>query len=373
MTPSLFDPAKPIVDATLEIKGAVMIPWADEKRKGFRRWVATLRPDGTLVKEAACWRSLDEVVTVDPKTVPDVSPEPLQGRWVFGGIFYAHFGHFLCETLSRLWALDHVGPVEGVVFYPKKKMTWPNRLIRPYQPFFDALGLQNCSIIAPNEPQLVEELVIPHQGFGVGEMAAGRPEFRTFMTQRLGREIAAEGPERLYVSRSRLMSKRGTILAEERLEELLAQEGYEIFHPQEHPIETQIARYKAARSIVSMDASPLHLAGFLVEPETKVAILNRAPSRNIDDYVRQFTWFRGITPDTLDTISRFWAPADQRLVRRETIGLLNFDQVGAFLEERGYITDARNWLALSEDEVAQAVAEREDRMGTSLAMHHRGA
>ncbi|NNK67165.1 MAG: glycosyltransferase family 61 protein [Rhodobacteraceae bacterium] len=371
MTEDVFDPAKSVVDRTIVVNDAVMIPWADAERSGFRRWVATLRSDGNLVPEAACWRSLDEVVTVDPDTVPDVSPEDLPGRWLFGGIFYAHFGHFLCETLSRLWALDHVGPVDGIIFYPKKKMTWPNRLIRPYQPFFDALGFQDLKIIAPNEAQRIGELVVPEQGFGVGEMAAGRPEFRTFMIKRLGQDIQPNGPEKIYVSRSRLMSKRGTILAEQRLEDLLMEDGYEIFHPQEHAIHEQIARYKAAKVIVSMDASPLHLAGFVVDPTTKVAILNRAPSRNIDDYVRQFKWFRGITPATLDTIERFWSPADKRLVRRETIGLLDYGRVGAFMAERGFVTDASKWHSLSEEEVSQAVAEREERLGTELIEYKR--
>lgn len=366
-----FDPDEPILDATVTVKDARLIPWADEERKGFRRWVAALHPDGSPILEATCWRSVHDDVTRTPKTIPDVTPEHLPGRWLFGGVFYSHFGHFLCETLARLWALDHVGPVDGVVFYPKKQMRWPNRLIRPYRPFFEALGLESLPVIAPNLPQRVDELVIPMQGFGIGEMAAGRPEFRTFMTGRLGQAIKPEGPEKIYISRSKLMSKRGTVLAEERLETLLSGDGYHVFHPQEHSLEAQIAQYKAARRIVSMDASPLHLAGFVVDPATQVAILNRAPSQNIEDYVRQFEQFRGITPYTLDTISRFWAPADQRVVRRETIGLLDFERVGAFLAENKFISDASAWRQLGESDIAQAIAEREDRLGTALVEHQR--
>jgi capsular polysaccharide biosynthesis protein len=371
MTPG-FDPARSLADSVETVPCATVIPWADARESGFRRAAAVLRADGTDVPAATCWRDVGEAVTFRPRVLPPADAAPLAGRWLYGGLLYAHFGHFLCESTARLWALDHAGPVDGVLFLPKKRMQWPDRLIRSWRPFLAALGLPELPVKVLNDAVEVEALVVPEQGFGVGQMAAGRPEFRRFMTDRLSR-IPAEGPPDLYISRSRLMSRRGTILAEERLEALLEAQGYHVFHPQEHPVETQIARYRAARRIVSMDASPLHLAAFVVRSDARVAILNRAPSRNIEDYVRQFRWTAGLTPDTLDTIDRFWFPEDQRLVRRETIGLMDYGRTGAFLADHGYIADARDWRPLTEAEVAAAVAEREARLGLRLAGYTRDA
>jgi hypothetical protein len=370
MTATGFDPGKSLAGAIELVPRAVVVPWADDRTSGFRRAAAVLRADGSDVANATCWRDVGDAVTFRPHSGRPAQTTPLPGRWLYGGMFYAHFGHFLCETTARLWAVDHAGPVDGILFLPKKRMQWPNRVVRPYLPFLAALGLGDTTVRVLDGPVEVQHLVVPEQGFGVGQMAAGRPEYRAFMTDRLSR-IRPEGPPRLYISRSRLMSRRGTVLAEERLEALLAAEGYAIFHPQEHGIETQVARYRAARRIVSMDASPLHLAAMVAAPDAQVAILNRAPSRNIDDYVRQFRWFRGIAPHTLDTIDRYWFPAGQRLVRRETIGLMDYGRAGAFLAAQGFIADAGDWRPLDASEVASAVADREAQLGLSLAEYGR--
>jgi capsular polysaccharide biosynthesis protein len=159
-------------------------------------------------------------------------------------------------------------------------------------------------------PVKIERLALPPPAFGIGELIAGRPEYRAFM-RAAGRRCRGGGCADIYVSRARLPSKRGAILLETRIEALMEAAGYTVFHPQDHDLPGQIAQWKAARRIVSLDGSALHLAAMLVAPETKVAILNRGPSQNIDDYILQFRAFAGIEPTRIDAVSSFYHRAGQ--------------------------------------------------------------
>jgi hypothetical protein len=153
------------------------------------------------------------------------------------------------------------------------------------------------------------------------------------------------------------------------LSSLLEAEGYEVFHPQEHTIDVQIARYKAARSIVSLDASPLHLAAMVVEPECRVAILNRGPSENIKDYLRQFHHFAGIDPIRVDAVVDFWFPKSRRIVKRETHSLLDFSRICDDLRNAHFISSAARWPALSEDEISADVARLQENHAVPLQRH----
>jgi hypothetical protein len=365
-----FDPQRATGWTPAWLDEVTLVPWGVEEPGGARRAAGLFDRDGQFLPEGHCHRYADGPITVAP-VVPrlDGPIERLPGRWLYGGLFYGHFGHFLCETTSRLWALPMLGEVDGIVFLPKHRMTHERRQIRQQAPFLEALGLGGLEIRAPQAPVAVESLAVPPQGFGIGKLIAGRPEHRAFMRDRLGAGIAAEGPADIYVSRARLPTKRGSVLLETRIEALMEAAGYTVFHPQEHDLPTQLARWKAARRIVALDGSALHLAAMLAGPGTRVAILNRGPSHNIEDYLLQFRSFAGIEPLRIEAVSGFYHPSGRRVVKRETHALLDFPAIGAALAEAGFIPHARGWTAPEAAELAEAAAGLAARIGQPLALH----
>lgn len=119
-----FDPERPINWTPKWHSDVTLIPWSEGGDRGARRAAGLFDADGTFLREGHCWRYASGPITLEPEFPQmDTPPERLEGRWLFGGLFYGHFGHFLCETTSRLWALDKVGPIAGIVFYPKQKLT----------------------------------------------------------------------------------------------------------------------------------------------------------------------------------------------------------------------------------------------------------
>jgi hypothetical protein len=100
-----------------------------------------------------------------------------------------------------------------------------------------------------------------------------------------------------------------------------------------------------------------------------VAILNRGPSQNIEDYLRQFWHFVGITPTRIDAVTDFWTLKYGTMVRRETYSLLNFAAVGRALADAGFIQSDTEWGELTDAEIAAEVERLENRRQEPLKRH----
>ena len=343
----------------------LLVPWGSNEPSGAKRSAGLFDATGTHLPQGDCLRFDADPLTIRPEYDPAAPVDRLKGRYLYGGMAYSHFGHFLCESTGRLWALDHAEGFDGVVWLPKNALGHPAKQTRHYDRFFRALGWGDLNLVAPQNATRIEELVIPEQGFGIGDLSAGRPQYRDFMRRFLGADIAANGAERLYISRSGLNTKRGSVLLERQIEALMQAEGYEVFHPQDHKISVQIAKYKAAKSIVALDGSALHLAAMVLRPDAKVAIINRGPSQNIDDYTRQFRHFAGIEPLQIEAIRAYWFAAGRRVVKRETHALLDFPAVGSALAAAEMIA-GKAWPEADPVEIAHEIADREIRGETAL-------
>lgn len=205
-------------------------------------------------------------------TLPD-NPPFLAGRHLWGGTLFFHFGHFLTESLSRLWAAADSG-ARSILFTPKSPRGKQPEGPTPWQrAILDGLGVRLPLRILCN-PVRVEELLVPAQGFGLGPLSGGSPAFRAF-ARGLRPPDTAAGTGKLYLSRSRLPGKTGSILGEAALERALEELGIRVFHPQDHPIADQIRVLAAARDVIGPEGSAFHLAGLVAAPQQRFALIRR--------------------------------------------------------------------------------------------------
>lgn len=315
--------------------------------------------EGRYVHEAVLWRG--RPLMVPPEERPAVV-DRLPGRWLWGGVLLNHFGHFMTESVGRLWALDAVkGQVDGLVFVSKREGQEEDAVVdlRGFHQLFFELAQVDVPIRILTRPTQVEMLEVPGQGFGIGPMAAGTAAFRDFMARRFAQDVAPTGGPRLYVSRSGLSAQKGGILREERLEELLAAQGYEIYHPQRHPMRDQIARYKGAKQIVALDGSALHLVAMTGMRDQRVAMIKRRDSHASDSITVHLRSFLGMEPDVIDVIRQDWIRSDRKRADRFSIGELDFAALGRALAQAGYVDGDPDWPALTDAEVTTAIREVE--------------
>jgi hypothetical protein len=313
---------------------------------------------GVYVDEAVLWRSRPLMVAPDR---PEAQ-EHIPGHWIWGGVLLNHFGHFLTESTGRLWGVRP--DCDGILFISKRGE--PDEagevgLQAYHRLFFELLGI-DLPIRVVTRPATVDVLDVPGQGFGIGKIATGTDEFRAFVAERFGKSVPAEGGELLYVSRSGLGAAKGGVLEETRIEAFLTDHGYEVFHPQKHSLAVQIARYKAARRIVALDGSALHLVAMLGKADQQVAVIRRRNSGAAESILDHLAGFMGHPPDVIDVIKRDWVRSDRRRADRFSIGELDFEALAARLVELGYVPGGATMAALTEDQARSAIAFVESRL-----------
>lgn len=314
-----------------------------------------LDASGAYVPQGALWRRHRPITTEPP--MPDTAPETLSGRWLWGGVLWVHFGHFLVESTARLWALDHLdAPVDGILFIPKRPRV--GDVTQGYQRQFLDLIAPDLPFRVAAEPTRVQQLVVPGQGFGLGRITAGTPKFRAAFHARFARDVEPDGPDKLYVSRSALGLGKGGLLGEELLEQLLEQEGYHVFHPQQHDMKTQIARYKAARQVIAADGSAVHMYAMVGRPDQEMAMILRRRSGANNMLADNVTHFCGREPVVIEALRTEWVRASKGKSNRLSFGELDHATLGRRLGEAGFIRKGLDWPVLSEKERQAILSDR---------------
>ncbi|MBP0484093.1 FkbM family methyltransferase [Sagittula sp. M10.9X] len=320
----------------VEVERPVVVPPA---KRSHVQVTGVLDANGHPVSHAGHWQK--ERLMTHPPAMPRAT-ERLPGRWLWGGVLWRYFPHYITESITRLWALDRIDAagLDGILYVPKN----PKRdeaLPGFHMAFLRCMGCSLPMHIA-RAPVQADVLVVPGQGFGLGEISRGTEAFRRAISNRFGRGIEPEGPERLYVSRSKLGANRGALLGEPILERLLEAEGYAVFHPQEHPLDVQIARYRAARKVIAVEGSALHFYAYAAGRDADVAMILRRRSVStgfISTHVESFT---GRAPLWIDTLRRRWRSKESARSRL-AIGEPDFAEMQKQLIAGGFIAGGPAW------------------------------
>ncbi|SDE01351.1 Protein of unknown function [Paracoccus isoporae] len=364
-----FDPDRKLAPQIRIVENALIVPSADGDFRGLFRKAGVYDGDGHYLPLAECLRSPGLPITMRPGTPPPEAQDHLKGCWLYGGMLFSHFGHFLLQSTSRLWAAEHVDDkLDGTIFLTRQRMTWPARYVRPLVPRLRHFGPGTENPVGVVKPVRVERLVVAPQGFGGGPAIAGCPEFRDYIHRHFGRDVPAEGAEKIYISRTKLFTKRSRYLAEPRIEALLEKEGYRIFHPQTLPFEEQIAQYKAARRIISCDSSALHLAALLAGPDTQVAMTLRRSEDMAPEFIDQFRYLCGVSPVVIDTITKQYQRrlSDGVIQPGGTFSEIDFAKMGRELHAAGFIGDRSGWTAPPPEMLAAERRAIEESNGVEL-------
>lgn len=355
---SLEDPR----DDLVLVENAIVVPPPAESRTRQQK-SGVLTADGSFVENSISWgRSTDAVNAAPDMPDPDTI-EDLPGTWMYAGIAYGHFGHFIVESMSRVWAMDELrGKIDGLIFTPKVIKPTADRTVQVYEPMMRALGVD---VPARNTivPLRVERLYVPRQGFGMHDLIVGSERFRNYMKAEAGKGIDPKGAERIYISRTRLPANRGGLLGESVLEELLAAEGYVMYHPQKETQADQIAQYKAARDVISVDCSPLHLVGYVGNADQRVAILTRRSMDIARSMVNQLRTFNDSDAFEINALVRDWVPGKAHRAGRSSFGEIDFPRTYAALKAKGMIASETPWPALTDEQRTADLARIEELHG----------
>lgn len=361
-------PTAPLLDGSIAgkiavIENAIVVPPAKGLGNQAIQKSGVLRPDGSIVEESITWRGRSRV-TIAPEMPAEDELDHLEGSHVFMGPLFGHFGHFLVESIARIWALDHIDEeIDGICFVPKFQNR-PQHVMQTYRPFMNALGVNTAMVNLAN-PTRVDKLYVPQQGFGMFHMIEGAPEYREFIRKHAGHSIAPQGAEKIYISRSALPPIRGSVIGEQVIEERLKAEGYEIYHPQKHSFQDQIAAYRAAKQIVAIDCSPLHLLALVGNADQKVAVIARRDGDLETLFANQIKAFQNADARGFNHLRRNWIEETHAKPSRTSWGEISLRDLSVSLKRMGLI-EGGMWPELTDDEVAADVAKLAEGVGAAF-------
>lgn len=289
----------------------------------------------------------------------------IPGTHIFGGVFFGHFGHFITESTGRLWALDDPRVNTTSVVYIPKAGPMPANAIKTQTELLLALGI-TADVKVVDGPTRIERLIVPRQEFGLQpDLISGSDRFVNF-ARAAAQRVQPMGPEKVYLSRRGLGLDRGTILGEALLEQWLASEGYEIWLPHKSTKEEQVAKYRAAKKIISVDCSPLHLLAYVARPDQKIAIIKRRSMNAVNDIVAHIRSFGDSEISVIDHILANYVSEKAPRVGRSSWGEVDYRKIGDELAALGMISSSKNWRTLTETERDLQISSIEDGVGNSF-------
>lgn len=307
---------------------------------------------------ASTWRGGIRMTRQIERTDPPAAV--LKGRYVWGGLYYGHFGHFFTETMARCWAFDQPG-VDGILFVPKHDKLSE---FQSYQSrFWAMLGVQVRERIL-RQPVIVEELLVPGQGFGLGRIAQGTPEFRAAM-RRMADRIPDDPPRRIYISRTRF-NGRGGVLAERVIERNMIAQGYVIMHPEKMELPDQLRFYKSATHILGIDSSAFHIAGMVADPAKRIGFILRRSNDAHASIAAQIAGMTGRNPAIINALAAHWMDDGATQSNHLSWGELDFHRLGQELERHGFIDAAIPWQAPDPQDMADSIAWAQSKHAESL-------
>jgi hypothetical protein len=210
-------------------------------------------PDGTVDRSTLRLWGDGAGSAADP--VPEVAPAAEvvaehEQEVVWAGCVSGHFGHFLTESVARLWPLLPGGPLEGVpvVFATPGQRPFAAEWLR-------AFGLEVLDL--PREGLArFKRMWVPEPAWRIDAWVA--PEMRQIhLHAREGMELPAvssRGP--LWLSRSAL--ERDRRVRDEALCERLLDGRIDVVHPEAMSLAQQVAQVEAAPAVTGTIGSAFH-------------------------------------------------------------------------------------------------------------------
>jgi len=175
--------------------------------------------------------------------------QKLSGTYIFGGYLFFHFGHFLLESLSRLYAIRQCRNYPIIFTSPNDKTAEAHKLL------FKFLRVDN-EIVFQTEPVEVENLIMADAGSVVEPPFLFAEQVRALGIFRAsGQEIA---DRKIWLSRSKF--KGGGLENEAEVEMELEAMGWTIVHPEELTYLEQAQLVSTSRQVAGLDGSAFYSA-----------------------------------------------------------------------------------------------------------------
>ena len=183
------------------------------------------------------------------------------GHSLYLGPWMRHYGHFITETLSRLWLASEVKSYDHLVAYPF--IFGSITPLKPYQLYFlKLLGIDDPVIQPLKKPCYFEKITIPEQGWVINSSVNEniKPLYRKIRDAHLS-NITSKS--KIFLSRNDAGYQRIRNVIE--VEALFKKRGFDIVYPEKLSIQEQLSRYANCEVMSGFSGTALHNCVFTHE------------------------------------------------------------------------------------------------------------
>jgi hypothetical protein len=194
---------------------------------------------------------------------------------VYGGILFEHFGHFVAESVHRLWLLKLLtGQDVRVVFHVGiRHGTFRTALPSFAVDILESLNVDSSALLLLDRPLRFSRLYVPTQARFLGRA----PVIPDYSEKFFGYHPGSFG-RRLYVSRSNYLSQ-GSYFGERLVERTLAAHGFEVIYPETLAPSHLVRAVRDASEIVFAEGSAIHLLEICGRIDARVLVVMRRSNK----------------------------------------------------------------------------------------------
>jgi len=207
----------------------------------------------------------------------DLNCNSSKGWYYFIGNSHRHFGHFILEGLSRLWALVFIpSEIRDNLFFIIYEDNMKSFMIE----LFNLLGINTSKIVSASKCSQYENIIVPDTSFRTHRWVS--PSFRNHINVIKSRIVIKSRNRKIFLSRKNIPDR--PLINRELIEQQFKDNGYEIVSPENLSITEQIRLVMESTDIAGEVGSQLYLLIF-AESSTNVFVM--APNNFYlkDDYL----------------------------------------------------------------------------------------
>lgn len=244
------------------------------------------QPIGAIYDQNNClvWESRLRLNQELPENaVRDSDARYLEGKYIYLGYYNEVYGHFILETLARLWILDEIDCVDREFIF--HSMHGNTSLNKGYiKEIFGTFGIDLKKVHILNEDAVVEDLLVPSSLSYIGNSQHKR--IKSIYKKFNGSASVIEDSSRVYVSRALVKAGNHRFINELSIEKIFESYGFKIIRPEECSFEEQVAYYRNASVLAGPLSSALHNSVFCPDG-AKIIALNGRWNRQRPDADKQ--------------------------------------------------------------------------------------
>ncbi|WP_417698541.1 glycosyltransferase 61 family protein [Psychromonas sp.] len=202
----------------------------------------------------------------------------LEGRYLYAGPFYNHFGHIMTESIHRLFAFDD--SYDGVIFcsagYTNKTVLTqevPNYFLE----IINYFGINEEKLIILRETTTIETLDVFECGSrlqhgAIDEYLDRLKEIR----KKNSLAVNDSFPKKVFFGRSHIIDS-GTVLGESYFMSNLLDNGFTYIAPEKFSVSQQVCILENAEEVVFMEGSAIYALELLPSITANVYMIPRRP------------------------------------------------------------------------------------------------